>query len=223
MEKILLVEDEERMQEVIMDYFKIKGCEIYCASNGFEALEQVEQMKFDLILLDIMMPRLDGFSVCKQIRQTLDVPIIFVTAKEDDEAHLKGYALGADDYITKPFSPSILYAKSMALIKRAKGIIREEKIQINDISINCTMREVSIGQQEIKLAPMEYKLLLYLAYNKNQIVTREQILVKLWGYDFEGNERILDTHMKKLRKALGKSGQCIQTVIKVGYRLEVRT
>lgn len=222
MYKILLVEDEERMQEIVVDYFKIKDCQIICASNGIEALEIIQEEKFDLVLLDIMMPGLDGFTVCKKIRQTLDIPIIFVTAKADEEDNLQGYALGADDYVTKPFSLSVLHAKSIALIKRAKGMIVEEKLRVNDLCIDCRSHEVTINGQAVHLEPMQYKLLLYLIHNKNQILTREQILINLWGYDFDGNDRVLDTHMKKLRKALGKSGKCIRTVIKVGYRLEVR-
>lgn len=222
MYRILLVEDEKRMQEILVDYFRAKGIEIHCVSNGIEALDCIKNETFDLVLLDIMMPGLDGFSVCKQIRQTMDIPIIFVTAKVDEEDNLRGYALGGDDYITKPFSPSVLYAKSLSLIKRAKGIILEDRIRVNDICVDCRSHQVMINNQEVELAPMQYKLLLYLIHNKNQILTREQILVKLWGYDFDGNDRVLDTHMKKLRKALGQSGKAIRTIIKVGYRLEVR-
>lgn len=221
MYKVLLVEDEKRMQTIIVEYFKVKNCEVYCAENGIEVLERLTNEKFDLILLDIMMPKLDGFSVCRQIRQTMDVPIIFVTAKSDEEDNLKGYALGADDYITKPFSLSVLYAKSMAVIKRAKGIVVEQKLQMNEICVDCLTHQVTIHNKEVKLAPMEYKLLIYLIHNKNRILTREQILLKLWGYDHMGDDRVIDTHIKKLRKALGSSGKRIRTVIKVGYRLEV--
>lgn len=221
MYKVLLVEDEKRMQTIIVDYFKVKKCKVYCAGNGMEAMESIKNEKFDLILLDIMMPGLDGFSVCRQIRQTMDIPIIFVTAKVDEEDTLKGYTLGADDYITKPFSLSVLYAKSIAIIKRAKGMIVEDKVRANEICVDCKAHQVTVHNQEVRLAPMEYKLLLYLIYNKNQILTREQILVKLWGYDYSGDDRALDTHIKKLRKALGSSGKYIRTVIKVGYRLEV--
>jgi DNA-binding response OmpR family regulator len=221
MYKVLLVEDEKRMQDIIVDYFKVKQCEVYCVGNGIEALACIKDEKFDLILLDIMMPGIDGFSVCRQIRQTRDIPIIFVTAKGDEEDTLKGYTLGADDYITKPFSLSVLYAKSIAIIKRAKGMVVEEKLRANEICVDCKTHQVTIHNQEVKLAPMEYKLLLYLIHNKNQILTREQILVKLWGYDYSGDDRVLDSHMKKLRKALGSSSKYIRTVIKVGYRLEV--
>lgn len=221
MYKVLLVEDEKRMQTIIVDYFKVKKCQVHCVGNGIEAIEYMKSEKFDLVLLDVMMPGLDGFSVCKQVRQTMDVPIVFITAKVDEEDVLKGYTLGADDYITKPFSLSVLYAKSIAIMKRAKGLMVEEKLRANEICIDCKTHKVTIHKQEVKLAPMEYKLLLYLIHNKNQILTREQILIKLWGYDYSGDDRVLDTHMKKLRKALGSSSKYIRTVIKVGYRLEV--
>nr|WP_302599548.1 response regulator transcription factor [uncultured Cellulosilyticum sp.] len=220
MYKILLVEDEKRMQEVLSDYFNIKGCELECASDGMEALEKVEEKTYDLILLDIMMPKLDGFSVCKEIRKSREVPIIFLTAKVDEEDHLRGYEMGADDYIIKPFSLGVLYAKAISLIKRDKGIIVEEKLRAGDICMDCRQGTVLVKEKNVDLEPMQYKLLEYLLHNKNQVLSREQILVKLWGYEFSGNDRVLDNHMKKLRKALGESGKCIRTVIKVGYRLE---
>lgn len=219
---VLLVEDEKRMQEIVSDYFKAKGCQVICANNGLEALELLAERNFDLILLDIMMPKLDGFSVCRQIRKTKEVPIIFITAKVEEEEALHGYALGADDYVTKPFSLSVLYAKTMALIKRNQGKVIEEKLWAHEICVDCRTHEVRVEGQLIKLEPMTYRLLVYLMQHKNQVLTREQILMKLWGYDFEGNDRVIDTHMKKLRKTLGKSGKFIKTVIKVGYQLEVR-
>lgn len=222
MYNILLVEDEKRLQEIIVDYFKAKGQKVSVASNGIEALEKLEATAYDLVLLDIMMPKLDGFSVCKEVRKKLELPIIFITAKVDERDQLKGYALGADDYMTKPFSLSVLYAKSIALIKRAKGITVDEKLKANDICIDCKSHQVKIGDQQVDLTPMCYKLLLYFMHNKNQVLTREQIIIHLWGYDFEGDDRTLDTHIKKLRKALGKSGKAIHTVVKVGYKLEVR-
>lgn len=221
MYKILLVEDEERMREVLSDYFVSKGgCKIDCACNGLEALEQIENREYDLILLDIMMPKLDGFSTCRKIRRTNGVPIIFLTAKVDESNYLQGYELGADDYITKPFSLSVLYAKVISLIKRSKGLIVENKLSVGEICMDCERKIVTIKGREVELAPKEYKLLEYLLHNKNQILSREQILVKLWGYEFSGNDRVLDNHVKKLRKALGTEGKRIRTVIKIGYRLE---
>lgn len=219
MYKILLVEDEERMREVLSDYFESKGCKLECADNGLEALECIEDREYDLVLLDIMMPKLDGFSTCRKIRKTNEVPIIFLTAKVDESDYLQGYELGADDYITKPFALSVLYAKVISLIKRSKGIIVENKLSAGEICMDCQRTTVTVKGKEIGLAPKEYKLLEYLLHNKNQILSREQILIKLWGYEFSGNDRVLDNHIKKLRKALGEEGRRIRTVIKVGYRL----
>ncbi len=220
MYKILLVEDEERMREVLSDYFKSKGCQLDCAQNGLEALEYLADIEYDLVLLDIMMPQLDGLATCKQIRKTNEVPIIFLTAQADESNFLEGYNLGADDYITKPFLLSVLYAKVISLIKRSKGIIVENKLSVGKICMNCQQRIVTVDGKEVRLAHKEYQLMEYLLHNKNQILSREQILVKLWGYEFSGNDRVLDNHIKKLRKALGLEGGRIKTIIKVGYRLE---
>lgn len=227
--KILLVEDEKRMQEIIKDYFEVKECEVVCANDGIKGLEILESESFDLVLLDIMMPKLDGFSVCKRIRENKmtnsmnnsDIPIIFITAKSDEDDNLYGYKLGADDYITKPFSLKVLYAKCISIIKRANGIIAEDKFYANEICVDCKLHKVYISGNEISLPKMEYDLLYYFIVNKNRIIEREQILIKFWGYDFDGNDRVLDTHIKKLRRALGESAYHLHTVIKVGYKFEV--
>lgn len=227
---ILLVEDEKRMQEIIKDYFEIKECEVICASDGVEALEILENENFDLVLLDIMMPKLNGFSVCEKIRKDKiegsinnnDIPIIFITAKSDEEDNLYGYKLGADDYITKPFSLKLLYAKCISLIKRAKGIIVEERLYVDEICVDCKTHKVYVNNEEISLPKMEYDLLYYFIVNKNRIIEREQLLIKFWGYDFDGNDRVLDTHIKKLRKALGKGAYHLCTIMKVGYKFEVK-
>jgi DNA-binding response OmpR family regulator len=228
--KILLVEDEKRMQEIIKDYFEIKECEVVCANDGIEALEAMESESFDLVLLDIMMPKLDGFSVCERIRKeklegslnSSDIPIIFITAKSDEDDNLYGYKLGADDYITKPFSLKVLYAKCISLIKRSKGIMLEDKLYADEICLECKTHKVYVDNEEIPLPKMEYDLLYYFIVNKNRIIEREQLLIKFWGYDFDGNDRVLDTHIKKLRRALGESARHLHTIIKVGYKFEVR-
>ncbi|BCZ44722.1 DNA-binding response regulator [Clostridium gelidum] len=227
--KVLLVEDEKRMQEIIKDYFEVKECEVICASDGIEALEILESKSFDLVLLDIMMPKLDGFSVCEKIRKdkiessmnSSDIPIIFITARSDEDDNLYGYKLGADDYITKPFSLKVLYAKCSSVIKRAKGIIVEDKLYADEISVDCKTHRVYINEEEVLLPKMEYDLLCYFIVNKNRIIEREQLLIKFWGYDFDGNDRVLDTHIKKLRKALGESAYHLHTIVKVGYKFEV--
>ena len=219
--KILLVEDEAKLREVLCDYFASRGERPIEACDGFEALARMEECEFDAVLLDIMMPGLDGLSVCRAVRKTNDVPILFLTALSDEEDKLLGYELGADDYITKPFSLSVLYAKTMALIKRnERSVLAGDRIEAGGITLVRSTRKVFAGKQEIALTPKEYALLLCLMQNKNRVLSREQLLVKCWGYDYEGESRAVDTHIKRLREKLGDCAGCIQTVIKAGYRLE---
>ena len=219
--KILIVEDEAKLREVLCDYFASKGERPIEACDGFEALARMEECEFDAVLLDIMMPGLDGLSVCRAVRKTNDVPILFLTALSDEEDKLLGYELGADDYITKPFSLSVLYAKTMALIKRnERSVLAGDRIEAGGITLVRSTRKVFAGKQEIALTPKEYALLLCLMQNKNRVLSREQLLVKCWGYDYEGESRAVDTHIKRLREKLGDCASCIQTVIKAGYRLE---
>ncbi len=219
--KILIVEDEAKLREVLCDYFANRGERPIEACDGFEALARMEECEFDAVLLDIMMPGLDGLSVCRAVRKTNDVPILFLTALSDEEDKLLGYELGADDYITKPFSLSVLYAKTMALIKRnERSVLAGDRIEAGGITLVRSTRKVFAGKQEIALTPKEYALLLCLMQNKNRVLSREQLLVKCWGYDYEGESRAVDTHIKRLREKLGDCASCIQTVIKAGYRLE---
>ena len=219
--KILIVEDEAKLREVLCDYFASRGERPIEACDGFEALARMEECEFDAVLLDIMMPGLDGLSVCRAVRKTNDVPILFLTALSDEEDKLLGYELGADDYITKPFSLSVLYAKTMAIIKRnERSVLAGDRIEAGGITLVRSTRKVFAGKQEIALTPKEYALLLCLMQNKNRVLSREQLLVKCWGYDYEGESRAVDTHIKRLREKLGDCASCIQTVIKAGYRLE---
>lgn len=219
--KILIVEDEAKLREVLCDYFASRGERPIEACDGFEALARMEEYEFDAVLLDIMMPGLDGLSVCRAVRKTNDVPILFLTALSDEEDKLLGYELGADDYITKPFSLSVLYAKTMALIKRnERSVLAGDRIEAGGITLVRSTRKVFAGKQEIALTPKEYALLLCLMQNKNRVLSREQLLVKCWGYDYEGESRAVDTHIKRLREKLGDCASCIQTVIKAGYKLE---
>lgn len=219
--KILIVEDESKLREVLCDYFRNKGDKPFEASNGNEALDLAMTNEFDAILLDIMMPGLDGFSVCRALRKNNNIPIIFLTALSDEEDKLFGYELGADDYVTKTFSMSLLYAKTMALIKRSRGnMITEDKLEAAEIILELSSQKVFIGKDEILLTPKEYTLLRCLMQNKNMVLSREQLLVKCWGYDYDGEARAVDTHIKRLREKLGDYADCIKTVIKAGYRLE---
>lgn len=220
--KLLLVEDEIRLQEVITDYFMAKGSECVCANNGLEALQVLEEQQFDLIILDVMMPEMDGFSLCRQLRKQSSIPIIFLTARSDEKDQLYGFQVGADDYIVKPFSLGVLYAKAISLIKRSQGTIIEKRLTSNEVCIDLDKCMVFIADKEVKLAPKEYELLVYLISNKNQVITREQLINRIWGYEFDGNDRVIDTHIKKLRKALGVKAKYIHTAVKVGYRWEDR-
>lgn len=219
--KILIVEDEEKLREVLCDYFTSKGETVAEASNGIEALERIGETDFDAVLLDVMMPELDGISVCRAVRKTNDVPIIFLTALSDEEDKLLGYELGADDYVTKPFSMSVLYAKTMALIKRnRRSVLHGDQIQAGGITLEISTRKVFAGKKEVFLTPKEYALLRCLMQNQNMVLSREQLLVTCWGYDYEGEARAVDTQIKRLREKLGTYADCIKTVIKAGYKLE---
>lgn len=220
-DRILIVEDEGKLREVLCDYFRSKGAEPAEAADGLKALELLGEHSFDAVLLDIMMPGLDGLSVCRAVRRESDVPILFLTALSDEEDKLLGYELGADDYITKPFTLSVLYAKTMALIRRSRGAMRTgDQLEAGGISLDRSARRVTVGRQEISLTPKEYALLHCLMMNKNMVLSREQLLVKCWGYDYEGESRAVDTHIKRLREKLGDAAGCIKTVIKAGYKLE---
>lgn len=219
--KILIVEDDARLREVLCDYFRSKGDDPTAAADGMEALRLLGEADFDAVLLDIMMPELDGLSVCRAVRRTNDVPIIFLTALSAEEDKLLGYELGADDYVTKPFSMSVLYAKTAALIRRSRrSVLAGDRIEAGGITLEDSTRRVFAGKTEVVLTPKEFSLLRCLMLNRNIILSREQLLVKCWGYDYEGEARAVDTHIKRLREKLGENAGCIKTVIKAGYKLE---
>ena len=220
--KILIAEDEPRLLEVLCDYFRSKGDEPVPADNGLTALERAQEQEFDGVLLDIMMPGLDGLSVCRALRRTSDVPIIFLTALSDEDDKLLGYDLGADDYVTKPYSMAVLYAKLSALVNRSRGsVMASDALTAGPIRIQLSSQRVMVDGTETALTPKEYALLLCLMRNRGQVMSREQLLVKCWGYDYEGEARAVDTHIRRLRDKLGAAAGCIRTVIKAGYKLEV--
>ena len=220
--RILIVEDEEKLRSILCDYFASKQDCAVTAENGLQALRFLEEQDFDAVLLDIMMPELDGFSVCRAARKSSDVPIVFLTALSNEEDKLYGYELGADDYITKPFSLSVLYAKVTALIKRRRGnMLSGDYLEAGTLSVHLPSRRVFAGKKEILLTPKEYALLICLMQHKGLVMSREQLLVKCWGYDYEGEARAVDTHIKRLREKLGEYAGYIKTVIKAGYKLEV--
>lgn len=223
MYKILVVDDEVRMRKLIKDYFKREGFEVSEADNGISALDTFSKGSFDLIILDIMMPFMDGYAVCKEIRLKSTIPIIFLTAKSEDEDKLTGYSLEADDYMTKPFSPKILVAKAKAIIKRNMGLNDNNKISINGIEIDEASYKVTVNGEELTLSKKEYEILLYFLKNKNIVLTRENLIENIWGYDFEGEIRTVDTLVKRLREKLLDKADMIVTVRGVGYRFEVKT
>ena len=221
MTKVLAVEDEGRIRDIIRDYFTAHGLDCDLARDGAEALELLRDHDYDAILLDIMMPHLDGFGVCREVRKKSAVPILFLTALGGEEDMLRGYALGADDYITKPFSLAVLLAKTQAIIRRSRGSISSEELSCGAIALNPNTHVCTAAEREVKLTPREFDLLLCLLHNQGQVLSREQLLDKVWGIDFEGDDRAVDVRIRSLRAALGSAGEQIKTVYKAGYRLEV--
>lgn len=222
MAKILIVEDEKNMQEIIADYMRRSGHTCFTADDGIDALLMLKNNPMDLMILDIMMPHLDGFSVCKMTREMSNIPIIMLTAKSNEDDTLKGYDLGADDYMTKPFSPKVLLAKANALLGRS-SVLPAKTINAGKISIITASHKVFLDGKEITLTYKEYELLHFFMSNPDQIFSREQLLNRIWGYDFEGTTRTVDTHIKTLRQKLGDEGRHIITLIRSGYKFEVTT
>lgn len=219
---ILIAEDEPRLLEILCDYFRSRGDLPIAASDGLQALALAQEREFDGVLLDIMMPGLDGLSVCRALRKSSEVPIVFLTALSDEEDKLLGYELGADDYVTKPFSLPVLYAKLTALINRRRGsILSGNTLTAGAVRLELSSRQVFVQERPVALTPKEYALLLCLLQNRNAVLSREQLLVKCWGYDYEGEARAVDTHIRRLRDKLGSAADMIKTVIKSGYKLEV--
>lgn len=219
MADILIVEDEKNMQEIIVEYMRRGGHVCYTADDGVDALLVLKNKPMDLMVLDIMMPCLDGFSVCKMAREMSNLPIIMLTAKDGEDDKLKGYDLGADDYMTKPFSPKVLLAKANALLRRSFSC-PSDAVNAGKISIIPASRKVFVDGQEITLTYKEYELLYFLMSNPSRIFTRGQLLNRIWGYDFEGTSRTVDTHIKTLRQKLGGEGKHIVTLIRSGYKFE---
>lgn len=223
MANILVVEDEKNMQEIITEYMRRGGHTCYTADDGVDALMILKNDPMDLMILDIMMPLLDGFSVCKMAREMSNIPIIILTAKGSEDDKLKGYDLGADDYMTKPFSPKVLLAKTNVLLRRTSASPTDAVNSLNGgkISMIPALHKVFLDGQEITLTYKEYEMLYFFMSNPGQIFTREQLLNRIWGYDFEGTTRTVDTHIKTLRQKLGSEGRHIVTLIRSGYKFEV--
>lgn len=217
MKKVLVCDDEIKIRETIYDYLTAKGFAVTLAENGNKAVSLIEKNCFDLIILDIMMPGTDGFEACRQIRRFSQVPILFLTALGEEKDYLQGYSSGADDYIVKPFPLSVLVEKCNSLINRYTGENMQHILSVGEITLNKDKFVVTVSGEEVTLTNKMFNLLSLLLENQNIILSREQILSKVWGWDYDGDERVVDTHIKKLRKALGKEASHIHTVIGRGY------
>lgn len=220
---ILIVDDESRMRKLIKDFLTAKGYNILEAEDGEKALQIFEENaeKINLILLDVMMPKLDGWSVLRQIRQVSKVPIIMLTARGEEQDELFGFELGVDEYISKPFSPKILVARVEAILKRTKGDRKEVK-DYGGIEIDKEGRTITVDGKALELSLREYELLVYLVENENIALSRDKILNSVWNYDYYGDSRTIDSHIKKIRHKLGKKGKYIKTMRGVGYKFEVK-
>ncbi|MCI8302623.1 MAG: response regulator transcription factor [Oscillospiraceae bacterium] len=220
MANILIVEDEAAMGEIIADYMRNGGHACLSAGDGVEAMDILRSGPVDLMILDVMMPHLDGFSVCKMAREASNMPIIMLTARGEEDDKLRGYGCGADDYMTKPFSPRVLLAKVNALLRRSAAA-DVESVSAGEILLQPRFRRVCLRGGEIALTHKEYELLALLMAHPGQVFSREQLLSRIWGYDFEGTTRTVDTHVKTLRQKLGDEGRHIVTLIRSGYKFEV--
>ena len=220
---ILIVDDEERMRKLIKDFLKQKDFSTVEAENGEKALEIFEENeeKINLIILDVMMPKLDGWSVLRQIRQKSKVPIIMLTARGEEQDELFGFELGVDEYISKPFSPKILVARVQALLKRT-GQAEKLVEEYGGIKIDSSGRTVEVDGKKIDLSLREYELLKYLMDNKDVALSRDKILNNVWNYDYYGDSRTIDSHIKKIRHKLGKKGKYIETIRGIGYKFEIK-
>ena len=221
MEKILVVDDEENIRNIIKKYAVFEGYDVYEAEDGIEAVNLCRQNNYDIIIMDIMMPELDGFSACREIKKEKDILVIMLSARGEEFDRIHGFETGADDYVVKPFSPKELMMRVSAVLKRSKNSQKELNIFESDgIKIDFSGRIVYIDGERVDMSPKEYELFFYLVKNRNIALSRERLITEVWGYDFYGDDRTLDTHIKILRKTLGKYSGKIVTLRGVGYRFE---
>ncbi len=217
--KILVVDDESRMRKLVHDFLAKKGYTVLEAANGREAVDIFfDSNDISLILLDVMMPEMDGWQVCREIRQYSDVPIIMLTARSDEMDELQGFQLGVDEYVTKPFSPKVLVARVEAILRRSNAVTSDDILQAGSIVINKAAHEVTVDGQTIDVSFKEFELLSYFIENQGVALSRERILNKVWNYDYYGDPRTIDTHVKKLRSKLGRRSDCIVTIRGYGYK-----
>lgn len=221
--KILIVDDEEHIRALIKKYAYFEGHTVYEAENGLEAIDMCKNNVYDIIIMDIMMPELDGFSACREIRKFSNTPILILSARGEEYDRINGFEVGVDDFVIKPFSPKELMLRINAIMKRARPTVQtqqNEVLSINGFTADLTARLVYVDGERLNLSPKEYDLLFYMIRNKNIALSREKLICDVWGYDFYGDDRTLDTHIKLLRKELGQYAKLIVTVRGVGYRFE---
>ena len=222
--KILVVDDESRMRKLIKDFLEREGYQILEAGDGMEALDLFYENKdIALMILDVMMPRMDGWEVCREVRQGSMMPIMMLTARSEERDELKGFELGVDEYIAKPFSPKILVARVNALMKRIKGVSVDSVMEVGGIELDKTAHIVRIDGEQVDLSVKEFELLVYFLENQKIALTREKILNHVWNYDYFGDARTIDTHVKKLRSKMGEKGNYIKTIWGMGYKFEVES
>ena len=223
MKRILVADDEEKIRLVIKEYASFEGYEVHEAADGMEAVEMCRVHNYDAVIMDVMMPRLDGFSACKEIKKIYDVPILMLSARGEEYDKLFGFEMGIDDYVVKPFSPKELMARLAVIIRRSAGNINKSEgnwLEFGGLRIDCAGRNVFVDGQKADLTPKEYELLMFLAGNKNIALSREKLLTNVWGYDFYGDDRTVDTHIKMLRNSLGVYRDYIVTMRGYGYKFE---
>ena len=219
--QILVVDDESRMRKLVKDFLQREGYSVLEAGDGMEAMDIFYEQKIDLVILDVMMPRMDGWQTCREIRRDSTVPIIMLTARSEERDELQGFELGVDEYISKPFSPKILVARVGALLKRIYGTDAEEKMEAGGIELDKAAHQVQVDGKSIDLSYKEFVLLTYFLENQGIALSREKILNNVWNYDYFGDARTIDTHVKKLRNKLGDKGNYIKTIWGMGYKFEV--
>lgn len=220
--QILVVDDESRMRKLVRDFLQREGYGVLEAGDGAEAMDIFYENKgIALIILDVMMPQMDGWQVCREIRQTSDIPIIMLTARSDERDELQGFQLGVDEYISKPFSPKILVARVSAILRRTRGTDSQDKLCAGSIEVDRAAHQVTVDGNEIELSYKEFELLTYFLENQGIALSREKILNNVWNYDYFGDARTIDTHVKKLRSKLGAKGNYIKTIWGMGYKFEV--
>ncbi|MDR4943191.1 response regulator transcription factor [Bacillus wiedmannii] len=223
MKKVLIIEDEKIIREAVSQYFSHDGYEVVTAEDGQIGLDMFASHEdINLIILDIMLPVMDGWSVCRRIRKNSMVPIILLTARSDEDDTLLGFELGADDYVTKPFKPSILLARANRLYKETNQIVQfQDCIDLCGIRLDKSARTVSINEQKVEFTHTEYEILLSLMQHKGQVLTREQLITNIWGYDYDGDDKTLTAHMRNVRVKLGEKARHITTVVRTGYKFEL--